>query len=332
LGAIGDVLRTTPLLPVLKERYPESHITWLVDEVGVPLLADNPRIDKILTPGINAVTRLLAEEYDLMICLDKIDPAVGLATQIKAKKKMGFGLTPLGTLMIFNPEAEFAMQLGVSDRIKFHENQKSYQQITFEALGFPWENNEYSLEMNAAELDWCREWQAANPAFARNVIGVNTGAGSNFAGKAWRVPRIAELCLKLNKELGAKVLLLGGPQEQEKHPRIMEAVGDAAVDMGCNNTLQRFVSIVNLCDTVVSGDTTCMHIAIALRKNVVTFFGSTCAQEINLYGRGEKIVTTVDCAPCYLKRCPIGEICMDTIEVEDVFAAVKRWHGAGEKN
>src|SRR5580658_8338803 len=61
LGAIGDVLRTTPLLPFLKERYPESHITWLVDAVAVPLLADNPRIDRILTPGINAMTRLLAE-------------------------------------------------------------------------------------------------------------------------------------------------------------------------------------------------------------------------------------------------------------------------------
>jgi heptosyltransferase-2 len=56
----------------------------------------------------------------------------------------------------------------------------------------------------------------------------------------------------------------------------------------------------------------------------VALFGSTCAQEIDLYGRGEKIVTGVECSPCYLKKCPIGEICLDDIKFEDVFAALAR--------
>lgn len=329
LGAIGDVLRTTPLLPVLKQKYPQSHITWVVEELGAPLLADNPYIDKILTPGLDTLTRLLAEEYDVMICLDKIDRATALATKVNAKQKLGFGMTPQGTMMIFNPEAEYALMLGISDRLKFHENEKAYQHVTFEALGLPYEHNEYVLEINADEKAWAEEWRARRQLPPGNVIGVNTGAGPTFAGKAWRVPGIAELCLRLHREMGAKILLLGGPQEGERNRQIMEMVGDAAIDMGCDNSLQRFVAIVNMCDTIVTGDTTCMHIGIALRKKVVVFFGSTCAQEIDLYGRGEKLVTRVDCAPCYLKRCPIGEICMDDITVDDVYAAVRRWHVPG---
>jgi heptosyltransferase-2 len=67
-----------------------------------------------------------------------------------------------------------------------------------------------------------------------------------------------------------------------------------------------------------------MHIAIALHKPVVVLFGSTCPQEIDLYAGGEKVVAQVDCAPCYLKRCPIGEICMNSIQVDEVFQALRR--------
>lgn len=37
LAAIGDVLRTTPLLSGLKRAYPQSHITWVVDKEALPL-------------------------------------------------------------------------------------------------------------------------------------------------------------------------------------------------------------------------------------------------------------------------------------------------------
>src|SRR4028118_659784 len=59
LGAIGDVLRTTPLLPILKARYPQSHITWLVEEAAAPLLRGNRYIDKVLTPNLDTMMRLM---------------------------------------------------------------------------------------------------------------------------------------------------------------------------------------------------------------------------------------------------------------------------------
>ena len=57
-----------------------------------------------------------------------------------------------------------------------------------------------------------------------------------------------------------------------------------------------------------------MHVAIAMKVPVVAFFGSTCAAEIELYGRGRKIVSAIECAPCYLRDCPIGERCMSELE------------------
>lgn len=48
LAAIGDVLRTTPLLSGLKRAYPQSHITWIVDKEAFPLLQNITLIDRLL--------------------------------------------------------------------------------------------------------------------------------------------------------------------------------------------------------------------------------------------------------------------------------------------
>ena len=328
LGATGDVLRTTPLLRPLKERYPNSHITWIVDAISAPLLRQNPFIDKILTPGFDTLSRLQVEEFDVLYCLDKVEAATSLGMLARAKKKLGFALTPQGTLSIFNPEAEFALHLGVSDNLKFRVNQKSYQQVVFEAVGLPYNRERYVLELEHEARVWSAGWLAAQGVQPRSeggpIIGLNTGAGTGFAGKAWRVEKWAALARLVRSELKGQVLLLGGPQERERNLEIAGRVSDSIVDTGTSNTLQQFCALVDSCDAIVTGDTTGMHIAIALQKPVVALFGSTCAQEIDLYDRGEKIVTGVDCAPCYLKKCPIGEICLDDIRLDEVFSAVQR--------
>ncbi len=324
LGATGDVLRTTPLLRAIKAKFPLSHITWLVEPISAPLLKNNPLIDKILVPSFDTLARLQVEKYDVLYCLDKVDAATAVAMQVQAKEKWGFGMSDDGNLSIFNPEAEEALILGLSDEFKFRQNQKPYQQIVFEAVGFPFNRERYVLELEPTAKEWAQQWAETHGLNGQKVIGLNTGAGTGFAGKAWRTHSWAELARCIKTGLGARVVLLGGPSEREKNREIAAFASDAAVDSGTDNTLPNFCALVNLCDAVVTGDTTGMHIAIALEKPVVVLFGSTCPQEIDLYGKGEKLVAEVDCAPCYLKKCPIGEICMDTITVDEVFMALQR--------
>jgi heptosyltransferase-2 len=324
LGATGDVLRTTPILRALKAKYPQSHITWIVEPISAPLLKSNPYIDRILKPDFETLARLHVEEFDLMLCLDKVEAATSLAMLSRAREKRGFGLTPYGTLTTLNPEAEFALRMGTSDQLKFYENEKAYQQIVFEAVGFPYAGEPYVLELENDAEHFAKTFFTTHRLEKGPIVGLNTGAGTGFAGKAWRVEKWAALARRAQLELGAKVLLLGGPQERERNADIAARAADAVIDSGTGNTLPQFVALVDGCDAIVTGDTTGMHVAIARQVPVVALFGSTCAQEIDLYGRGEKIVANVECAPCYLKKCPIGEICLDDIKFEDVFAALKR--------
>jgi heptosyltransferase-2 len=58
---------------------------------------------------------------------------------------------------------------------------------------------------------------------------------------------------------------------------------------------------------------------------VVALFGPTSAAEIELYGRGEKIVPEgLPCLGCYLPTCDVDPHCQQLIQPEMVLAAVQR--------
>ena len=108
LAATGDVLRTTPLLPAIKRAHPVSHVTWVTRPEALELVASLPEIDRALALDADALARLPAERFDVVICLDKEPAAAGLAAQLQAPDKRGFVLGPHGNPVPENAAAEYA--------------------------------------------------------------------------------------------------------------------------------------------------------------------------------------------------------------------------------
>ena len=48
LGAMGDIIHTLPAAASLKQSFPGSDLTWLVEPKWAPLLEDNPFVDRVL--------------------------------------------------------------------------------------------------------------------------------------------------------------------------------------------------------------------------------------------------------------------------------------------
>ena len=69
MGAKGDVLRTTCILTGLKERYPDSHITWVVEKDSGELLQNINLIDRVLEFSLETFVILQAEKFDLLLSL-----------------------------------------------------------------------------------------------------------------------------------------------------------------------------------------------------------------------------------------------------------------------
>jgi len=326
LAAAGDVLRTTPLLYALKKRYKKSWIVWLTDKFSIPLLEDNQYIDRLLAFGHDATIELLGQKFDLVICLDKEPRAVALANLIKADRKLGFSMMQFGTLGVFNPEATYALALGVSDPLKFYENKKTYQEIIFEATGFKYRREPYVLNLLPQVVSEAKVKLKKLGVRPGEAIGVNTGAGKIFETKKWPEKYFVELIKLIWSKTGAKIILLGGPEEAELNKRIKKTFKSDAgvVDAGTDNPLNLFCAIVSLLRLVVTADTMALHLAIALKVPVVVLLGPTCSQEIDLYGRGEIIVGKALCAPCYRASCD-DPVCMESIKPKEVFEVVKRW-------
>lgn len=324
LAAIGDVLRTTPLLSGLKRKYPESHITWITSREALPLLKNNPLIDRLLSFEIASILPLEVETFDLVIGLEKEAPGAALTSKVRGRRKKGFGLTPEGTVFPLNRRSEYAFFLGLSDELKFHGNQKTYPELIFEIAEIDYQMDEYILSLSPEDLAFAearsKKWGLRPGAFR---IGLNTGAGGVFANKAWTLEGYRKVIERLGNETDAELLLLGGPAERERNQRILATARERIIDTGCENTLGEFAALVNLCDLVVTGDTTALHLAIGLKKKVVAIFGPTCAPEIELYGRGEKILTPLSCGPCYRRRCDRSPNCMEAVPVEEVMARAR---------
>jgi ADP-heptose:LPS heptosyltransferase len=324
LAAIGDVLRTTSILSGLKRRYPDSHITWLVSKEASFLLENNPKIDRILAYDLDSVLRLLAERFDLLLSFDKAQSAATLATLVKAGQKKGFALHERGYLYPLNKESEYAFRLGIDDKLKFKQNKKTYQELIYEMSGLDYKGDEYGLTLCEEARKYAADFLKKNKIKkGETVIGLNTGCGEVFATKKWTVEGFIRLARMLKNKAPARILLLGGPNELKRNKEIKSRLKAAVIDTGCNNSLKEFMGIIDCCALVVSSDTLAMQIAIALRKKVVALFGPTCHQEVDLYGRGEKIVSDLSCAPCYRQSCGNTK-CMLSISPEEVFLAIKQ--------
>jgi heptosyltransferase-2 len=263
------------------------------------------------------------ETFDELYCFDKEPRATALAMKIRAIRKTGFGLSPMGHAICLNNESEYTYALGINDALKFRTNTKTYPELIFECAGIPYtEAQEYifpdlSSEIRAAGTRLQK--MGVRPGEVK--VALNTGAGNVFATKKWTEDGYVKLADRLAVELGARILLLGGPGEIDRNQRIAAATKQSALNTGNDNSIREFAGIVGNCDLMVTGDTLAMHIAIGLKIPVLVLLGPTCHQELELYGRGSKIISDFECSPCYLGVCPKKPTCMDAMDVDAVFSA-----------
>ncbi len=322
LDAIGDVIRTTPLAEGIKKNYPNSQLTWLVNQYGAEFLKNNPYIDRIIIYNQENVNALLCEYFDLMINLDKDKKATYMANKINSKEKRGYILGPYGTPFPLNKGAEYHYRIALDNWREKTTNKKNFQEMIFEIAEIHYNNEEYFLKLDKQDLEFAENFQKKLNK-NKKIIGINSGCGPKYPYKRWHKEGIIELIKELNKQ-NRQVILFGGPDEIELNKEIKKEV--KVIDAGCSNTLTQFAALLNLCDVIFTGDTMTLHIGIAFKKPVIAVFGPTPSQEIKLY-KGKKLTGKVDCINCYNQfPCIMEErgkpTCMQTITLKEVLDAI----------
>lgn len=322
LDALGDVLRTTSLLPAVKKAWPSSDITWVTKKNALPLFENLSLVNKALDFDQAAThTLLLSSKYDILIHPDASPQSAPLASAVKAEVKRGYLMNPLGYIEPADSNAVEWLEMGAFDNIK-KVNTKSYQQVIHEISGLPYEKGEIQIKLSAKEISFAQQFRDDHGLSKYNrLIALNTGASGRWQLKQWRYDGYSELINRLLAIDGMGVLLFGGPEEEERNRALKNDFPDV-IDTGSSNSLRQFFALMSLPDVVVTGDTMALHAAAALGKKVVCLFGPTSYHEIEDYGRITKIYPDMECLVCYKQTCDFVPNCMDLISVDMVYDAV----------
>ena len=308
LGAIGDVIRTTPLLAKLKSEFPTARIWWLTH---TPEILPSG-VDVKMPFDLRSIVTLGAMRFDLALNLDKDREACALLDRIEASTKKGFTLRN-GVCAPIDADATPKFLTGIFDDVN-KANTKSYLEELFEICGYTFSGEEYLLDVPSRfsfPLD-----------HSKQIVGLNTGCGGRWTSRLWADERWIGLAKNILAQ-GFTPLFLGGEQEHEKNMRLASASGGQYLG---HFPLPQFLALMNECDLIVSAVTMAMHFAIALKKKLLLFNNIFNKHEFELYGRGEIIEPTKECTCFFLPTCTNEEYkCMEHITVDRVADRVAYW-------
>ena len=163
------------------------------------------------------------------------------------------------------------------------------------------------------------------------IVGINPG--STYGGaKRWLPERFAEVADRLcrtireSRKQEVRVVIIGAKGEERLGREIATRLPLQSLVLSGTTTVRELMAAVKQCEVLLTNDTGPMHIAAAFRVPVVAIFGPTDWRTTSPFESTHVIVRqSVDCAPCFLRECPIDHRCMTRVSVDQVYeAAVKQ--------
>lgn len=334
-GALGDVVRTTAILPGLRGRHQGARITWVTAPEALDLVKRHPQIAQVVavdprSPASLAQARadLARTEFDWVISLDDEEALCELASSLRTRRLSGAYLAA-DRERRYTPDVAPWFDMGLlsvhgrerADQLKL-ANRRSHAEILCAMLGLAMGRPRLELEPQserfAREFAERTGWRERGP-----VVGLNTGAGGRWRSKMLPVERTVETAERLARALDDKVtfVLFGGAEERERNARIAAGLAGRVrlIDAGVDNALLDFAALVGCCDLMITSDSLGLHVALARGVRTVAFFAPTSAAEIEMFGLGEKVVST---APDYCSYKPDADT--STLTAERIVEAALR--------
>lgn len=326
--AMGDVLMTTAQLPALKRKFPVSTIYWVTLKSAVPLLQNNPYLYKVFGYDYESFSILSQIKFDYIMNVDKSQRSSALINNLYSIHKLGFGLSDEGKIYPLNTGAEYNYMLGMDDHLKFKVNKRMGQDYLAETFDVGYKRDEYVFHFSEEEISFTDNYKKEVGITEKDfIVGFNTGCSNLYPNKKMKIEQHVYLIEKLLVKNKYKIALFGGPEDTERNNEIYSHFEGKIINTPTTGGLRRGACYENIADVVITGDSFGMHLAIALKKYVIAWFGLSCWTEIDLYDRGVKFFNeSLECSPCWKKMCPYNLECIDTIDLDGMIKVVDEYY------
>jgi lipopolysaccharide heptosyltransferase II len=321
---LGDIVHALPVLSALRQRFPQSQITWVVNQSYQPLLIGHPHLTETLAfdrgifrqaPG--TVARYLVEfgnhlrrrRFDLVIDLQGLLRTGLMCGWSGAPVRIGFADAREGSRYFYTH------QVRVPDADRIHAVDRYWRIMdVFDVRGVP---KEFILPIQPNEQIAADRELAGLP---RPIIAI--AAGARWITKRWPVGNFAVLANRCVAEFGGSVVLVGSADDRALSQHLASELTAPHLDLTGRTSLPRLVAILSRCDVMMANDTGPLHLAAALGRPCVAPY--TCTKTVlhGPYGVGGGIETRVPCAGSYLRVCPHDFRCFADLTPDTLWPAL----------
>lgn len=285
-GALGDLVLATALLPGLRRQRPSTHVTWVTKEIWAPLLAHDPRIDALITLGPGESLRSLRSRLDDHGFDRVIDAHSNLRSRLLTAQ-----LPPAPTVRLHKDT--FARWLLVAGGPQLASLDRRLVD-RFRAL-----------VPASRPTDRPRIVVGTRPRARASVAMEDDGPwlavapGAKHPAKRWPAERFAAVARAHADRHGARVLVLGGPDDRAEM-RVVESAVPGAVVWPADGPLDEVAAALERCALLLANDSGLVHLAEAVGTPVVAVFGPTVRAwgYFPLDPRSRVVEKDVACRPC----------------------------------
>jgi ADP-heptose:LPS heptosyltransferase len=306
-SSIGDIVLTSPVLRCLKKQL-SAEVHFLTKSAFAPILEANPYIDKV-----HSFQKEIPADLRNELKLEQFDQVIDLHHNLRTLRlKLVLG-RPAHSFDKLNWEKWLLVNFGINKMPPVHIVDRYMD--TVKHLGVTYDNEGLDYFIPPTEnLDHIELPQTPFISFA---------IGATHATKRLPEEKIIEIC----RQSAQPIVLLGGKTEQTVGERIAEAIGPKVLNLCAQLSLHQSALVAQKSSKVITHDTGLMHIAAALRKPIISVWGSTVPQfgMWPLYPTGMDLNTSVEvkglhCRPCSkigFDVCPKGHFkCMREVTVD----------------
>jgi heptosyltransferase-2 len=328
-SAIGDIILTTPVIRVLKARFPEAQIDMVVKQEYTELVRTNPYLHKSYAfdkktglPGLlKLVEQVRATRYDLLLDLHRNLRSALLYWGGGAARRLRYRRPTLRRMLLVYGGINLYQEINPVPDLYFRPLKK---------LGL--DNDGKGLEL------WItpEQQKKANTLLEESqvkedemLIGFSPMAAHTM--KMWEAEGFIKLGQALVEEYNVRIIIFGGREDRARGEKIASAIPKTPVIACGKLSLMESAALIGRCHVLVTNDTGIMHMGVAMKRKIVAIFGPT-TEELGFYPYStEHIVISknLDCRPCTAigtNICKKGtHACMKRISYEEVFTAVEKF-------
>lgn len=315
LGALGDIVHAMPVVPALRELYPDARIGWVVHPRFVPLLDLVDGLDRRhpldRRTGALAIREVRRARYEVCLDLQGLLKSAAVARLSGARRVIGFSRA-----LLREPAAALAYSETGGDGTG-HVIGKNLSLLA--RLGGTARTPRFSLRIPASPVVPC----------TRRLIGrddetpfalINPGAA--WPNKRWPAERFGEVARDLRDRIGLRSAVLWGPDEATLAATVVRASEGAAV-MAPQTSMVEMLALAQAARVVISGDTGPLHLAAATGAPVVGVYGPTPPGRNGPWNPLDRVVSAHEACGCAFKRtCTSEAWCLERVTVAEVTAAV----------